>query len=220
MNNILQKIILIVVLIGIAIDSWSCKPATIAKEATDSSNTNTTSQQLETKSESSSEPPLNDQRQKGLNEKGELDLLKIGHLHTSGRMQDKEFHPYHQELVKTIGQHPQESISLLIGKLDDETACAEQPFCYWNSGTIGDLAIGILDDLFTDSNDRSTLSGSDWPNLIGYRDGSDEPFMNAWYDYVERHGRKPIKRHWERLWHKYQDKMYWDEKELCFKVKR
>ena len=174
-----------------------------------------TPQPTATPDNSSQVEPQKGIQQKGLNEKGEIDLLKIGHIHSMGRIQDEQWHPEHQEFVRAAVKQKGDAIPLLIEKIVDETPCAEQPFCYWNDGVIGDVAIGILSDLFSGSN----ISGTDWAGIIGYKDDSDEPFMNAWYDYVERHGRKPIKKHWQRIWTRYKDRIYWDEKELCFKVK-
>ena len=90
---------------------------------------------------------------------------------------------------------------------------------WWSGVTVADLAMVILSDLFKDTSYKRQILSTDWHEIIGWKEGDPEPDFNILYDFLERHGRKPIKNNWNQIWEKYKDKIYWDEKERCFKVK-
>lgn len=176
----------------------------------------TTPLQLETDKPSSSNQ-AKDNKQKPSIEK-DIDLSRIKHIAPTDRIQNPQWNPDNQYLIKGISKWKKETIPFLINKLDDETILEVGLIDYWSRVTIADLAMIILSDLFRDSDYQTTISGTDWHNMIGWKWGDKEPDFNVLFDYLRLHGRKPIKQKWKKIWLKYKDRIYWDETEKCFKI--
>jgi hypothetical protein len=78
----------------------------------------------------------------------------------------------------------------------------------------------MLTNLFTDSSwTKTTIPEAEWEYVINYNKKSNMSFSEWVTTFTERHGRKPVKNKWQKTWQKYQDRIYWDEKERCFDVK-
>jgi hypothetical protein len=147
----------------------------------------------------------------------EIDFSKIGHIAPKGRVQDKD---YNDELIiDALIENGKDSIPFLISKLEDETVIDHHVLDYWpGPATVGDVAFVILMDLTTDSSwTRNTIPGTDPDSLLGKYDPS-LPGVERLSRFVEKHGRKPVRQKWERIWAEHKDQIVWDERERCFKV--
>jgi hypothetical protein len=152
--------------------------------------------------------------------KGDIDLLKINHIAPKGRIQDREYNFQNQEMVEKLIKQGTASIPFLITKLRDETKLPAHTIDYWPDVTVADVAMLILTDLFTDSSwQKTTIPEANLSNMIGYNEQSGTSFAEWRTLFIKRYGRKAIKNKWERTWKKYQNRIYWDEKERCFNIK-
>jgi hypothetical protein len=75
----------------------------------------------------------------------------------------------------------------------------------------------VLADLFTDSTWKNTVPGADW-SMVGPL-SDDTPGFVQFRDYIDKNGSKSLQVKWRRIWSKYRNKVYWDEKERCFVLK-
>lgn len=123
-------------------------------------------------------------------------------------------------VVDQLIANGKESIPFLISKLEDETTIEGQVIDYWYNAYVGDVALIILSDFFLDKNwERSTVEGMKWDEFLGRGNDKNIPSEQLLRNYIERHGRKRIKERWQRVWEKYQQRIFWDEQERAFKVK-
>src|SRR5262245_24288 len=98
----------------------------------------------------------------------ETDLSQIGHLAPKGRVQDKEY--YESEIVDELISMETASIPFLISKLTDETEIKGPILDFWSKVTVGDIALIILTDFFTDSTwTKTTISGVSWDEMLKRR---------------------------------------------------
>lgn len=148
----------------------------------------------------------------------EIDLSQIGHGAPKGRVQDKDYNEL--PLIEQLIANGKDSIPFLISKLEDETVIQHHVLDYWPTPTtVGDVAFVILMDFTTDSSwTRHTVPGADRDSLLGRYDPN-LPGVERLSRFVEKHGRKPIRRKWERIWAEHKDQMFWDERERCFRVR-
>lgn len=146
----------------------------------------------------------------------DIDLTKIGHLAPKGRVQDYEYN--HPVIIDQLLAHGKESIPYLISKLEDETEIDYKVVDYWYHCYVGDVALIILGDFFSDSTEeRSTIPGVAWDEFLERRNRTDITGEELLRNYIDRHGRKGIKTKWEKIFAEYGSKIYWDEKERCFR---
>jgi hypothetical protein len=110
------------------------------------------------------------------------------------------------------------AIPMLIDCLTDETRTKEPIEDYWPVTTVGDIAFFYLCDLFTDSTwEHSTIDGVvNWERLKAEYPNS--PASTAWYEFVKKHGRGFVQDNWSKKWKQEQSAIFWDAKELCFKI--
>lgn len=147
----------------------------------------------------------------------ELDLSRIGHIASKGRVQDKEYNNLGE--IEELIASGKDSIPFLISKLEDETAIKHHVLDYWPQPvTVGDVAYVILMDFTTDSSStKNTIPGTDRDSLLGKYD-PDLPGVERLARFVEKHGRKPVRQKWEKVWAAHKDQIVWDERERCFKL--
>src|SRR5262249_16215656 len=154
----------------------SCKSGATNTEKNTTEN-HTTSHQVEAvKLPSSSQPKDNEQKP---DIEKDIDLTKIKHIAPTDRIQNPQWNPNNQSLIKNIGKWKKETIPFLINKLKDETILEVGIIDYWSRVTIADLAMIILSDLFRDSNYQTTIPGTDWHDMIGWKRGTKEPDFNV-----------------------------------------
>jgi hypothetical protein len=149
--------------------------------------------------------------------KPRFDLLQLGVVApcvAKGRLQEMHF-----ATTDEIVAAGKEAVPVLIELIADERKLSEPVICFWHDMTVGDLAFAILTDLFQDSTwTKSTVAGASQEEMLGPK-AEDTPFVNHYLDYVEQQGRKSLQDKWWRIWDRVKDSLYWDEKELCFKVR-
>lgn len=149
----------------------------------------------------------------------DINLAEVGALTPKGRVQDREYNQL--PVVEGLIAHGKESIPYLISKLDDETKIAGHVVDYWHDVRIGDVALIILIDLFTDSTlQKTTIPGVGWDEFLERGNDTNLTGEQVLRNYISRHGRTKIKERWQHLWEANKDEILWDEKERCFKVSR
>jgi hypothetical protein len=147
----------------------------------------------------------------------DINLAEIGALTPKGRVQDREYNQ--SPVVEGLIAHGKESIPYLISKLDDETKVAAHVVDYWYDVRIGDVALIILTDLFTDSTwQKTTISGVEWDKFLERGNDTNLTGEQVLRNYISRHGRTRIKERWQHIWEANKNEILWDEKERCFKV--
>lgn len=110
------------------------------------------------------------------------------------------------------------AIPMLIACLTDETKTKKPIVDYWPVTAVGDISFFYLCDLFTDSTwTHSTIDGVvNWKTVMA--ENPDSPSWTAWYDFVEKHGRRHVQTSWSKKWKEEQAAIFWDTKEQCFKL--
>jgi hypothetical protein len=151
-----------------------------------------------------------------------FDLSKIGMVvngeqlcEDKGRLQDVPS----KEMDQIIAAGPK-AVPVLIGMIDDNRmAQTKEPIvCYWPGMTIGDIAVCLLTDLFTDpSYTKTTLAGADWNEMLG--PSNNLPAWEQLHAFTKKHGSGALQAKWWRLWDKYGGQVFWDPRERCFKLK-
>jgi hypothetical protein len=148
-----------------------------------------------------------------------IDLSQIGLLGGKGRAQDPS---YHEDMlvVNQLLSHGKEAIPFLISKLDDETKIDYPIVDYWYEANVGDVALILLTDFFTNTDEKtSTIRGMDWDTFL--ERGTNREIMGEELlrRYIKRNGRKKIKQRWQVAWDQNKDRVYWNEKETNFSLK-
>ena len=152
----------------------------------------------------------------------QFDLSRIGDVvdghqicEDKGRLQD-----YPSKMMSEIIAAGPSSVPVLIGMLTDaRTAKTEEPIiCFWPGMAIGDIAFCLLEDLFLNSDwTKETIPGVGWNDILGPDD--DLPAWEKLDSFIRKHGRRAIQLKWQAQWEKYKDRIFWDPKERCFKLK-
>ena len=147
-----------------------------------------------------------------------IDLAKIGHINSKGRVQDLEYNRL--EIIDRLIEGGNESIPFLISQLESEKRVHGEVLDFWYKVTVGDLAFAILMDFFTDPTwTKSTITGLTWKEFLEVKKGSTDSAESQLRDYLSKHGRRQIKAKWQRVWEQNQERLYWDENDRCFKLK-
>jgi len=123
--------------------------------------------------------------------------------------------------VNDLLAHGKDSIPFLIGKLDDETEIDRSVISFWYKVYIGDIALIILSDFFTnDDGKTSTIQGFGWDDFLERGNDKDSMGEAILRNYIKKHGRKNIKARWQKVWDENKENIYWDETNKCFKIKK
>ena len=147
----------------------------------------------------------------------EINLADIGAIGPKGRVQDTEYKQL--PVVERLIAHGKESVPYLISKLDDETKIGGHVVDYWYDVRVGDVALIILTDFFTDSTwQKTTISGVGWDKFLERGDDTNLTGEQLLRNYISKYGRTKIKERWQQIWQEYRNEIQWDEKERCFKV--
>jgi hypothetical protein len=64
---------------------------------------------------------------------------------------------------------------------------------------------------------NSTIPGFSWDEFLERGNDKDSTGEQILRIYIEKHGRKSIKKQWQKLWDKNKENIVWDENERCFK---
>jgi len=147
----------------------------------------------------------------------EIDISKIGQITPKGRVQDKEYSQL--EVIDQLIANGKDSIPFLISKLEDGTIIQHHVIDYWPGPiTVGDVAFVILSDFTTDHTWTKTTIPEPMRTVFLGKYDPNLPGVERLTRFVQKHGRKPIRRKWEEIWSKYKDQIVWDEQERCFKL--
>ncbi len=147
----------------------------------------------------------------------ELDLAQIGHISSKGRVQDSEYN--NLEIVTKLIERSTRSIPFLISKLEEEAKTMKPVMDFWSKTTVGDIALIILVDFFTDSTwKKATIDGVGWDEILERRT-PDLTAEDVLRNYIREHGRGAIRMKWEKVWRENKDRLDWDEIEKCFRIK-
>jgi len=131
-------------------------------------------------------------------------------------VQDREYNDL--AVINGLIQHGKEAVPYLISKLDDETKIEGHIIDYWSEVRVADVALIILIDFFTDSSSQTTLAGVGWDEFLERGVNEDLTAEQVLRNYISKHGRKAIKDRWQTLWREYGDRVFWDNKESCFRT--
>lgn len=132
-----------------------------------------------------------------------------------GRFQDKEY--CDSRFIDQIVAAGKEAIPALISQLTDNRRTSEPVWDFWQYTTAGDVAFFILTDLFTDSDWKTRTA----PGLKAFelRCRQTEAAETCWRRFLQTHPRTLIQRQWLAEWRANEERIYWDEKARCFRMK-
>ncbi len=130
-----------------------------------------------------------------------------------GRMQDKGY--CDSRVVDQVIHDGTSAIPILISQLTNSRKTHRPVFDYWHDSSEGDIAYFLLHDLFTDS-DWQTFN---MPGLDALRPScANIAEEQCWQGFVQKHGRKFVQDQWQRAWRANSGRVYWDEKNRCFRL--
>jgi hypothetical protein len=154
----------------------------------------------------------------------DIDLTTIKHIAPKGRAQDgtledEKFNTL--PIAEDLLAHGKDSIPFLISELDDETKMKRQIIDFWYEVYVGDVALVILNDFFTKSDElTSTIPGFGWDEFLERGNDKNSIGEEILRRYIKKHGRKNIKERWQKMWDENKENIFWDESERCFNVKK
>src|SRR6266699_4942273 len=120
-----------------------------------------------------------------------FDLRTIGHIASKGRVQDRQYNQL--PAVEQLIAQGKESVPYLISKLNDEAKIEGQVVDYWSDVCVGDVALIVLTDFFTDSTwQRATVAGVSWDELLERGNQKGLTAEQVLRRYISKHGRKKI----------------------------
>lgn len=126
---------------------------------------------------------------------GKFDLSKVEHFPHKGRVQDKTDGGKHL-VINELLQKNKEAILLLIDLLDDDAKLDQQVICYWPRQSVGDIALVILTDFFTDSTwTNATIPGASWNEILESKPDANL-LIPTWHqldDFKNKRGSKEIR---------------------------
>ncbi len=151
--------------------------------------------------------------------RGTIDLSKIGRIASKGRVQDEEYNQL--EVIGQLIAEGKESIPFLISQLESEKKVRGRVMNFWYKITVGDLAFIALVDFFTDPTwNGSTIPGLTWAEFLEVEKDSTLDAESQLRNYLSKYGRRQLKAKWERVWDENKERLYWDGKDRCFKLRQ
>jgi hypothetical protein len=145
-----------------------------------------------------------------------IDLRKIGHIASNGRVQDKEYNPTLPVVDQLIMAGP-DAIPFLVSKLEDSTLIRGRVLDSWPRVRVGDVAWFILYDFFTTKSLVSTLPDPGLFAIVGSADPG-QPGWKSWASVVKKYGRSGIRKGAQAILKPYEGKFLWNPVERCFIV--
>jgi hypothetical protein len=143
-----------------------------------------------------------------------VDLTRIGHVSSKGRLQDQESN----EVINALIAAGPDSVPFLLSKLVDATEVPGQVFDFWPRVRVADVALVALLDLFTPPDKvNATVPGMSWDSLLERREGENISGWELLERYVAAHGRKGVQRQVEQLLSPYKGRLVWDASGRCFR---
>jgi hypothetical protein len=136
-----------------------------------------------------------------------------GMCRAKGRLQDLEY--CSSKTMDEILARGKDAIPILISQITDTRPTKEPIYDYWPAMRVGDVATFILEDLFLDA-DWKTFN---MPGLEVLNHNCDAPSWECWDRFLKKHGRRFVQSHWQAAWNKNKDRIHWDEKARCFRLR-
>ena len=147
----------------------------------------------------------------------EINLAAIGSIAPKGRVQDRDYNDL--PIITSLIAHRNESIPYLISKLEDETKIEGHTIDYWYEVRVGDVALIILTNFFKDSSQNATIPGVSWDEFLARGAKRDLTGEQVLRNFISKHGRREIRNRWQEIWREYQQRLFWDETERCFRLR-
>ena len=129
-----------------------------------------------------------------------------------GRFQDREY--CSSMVIDRIVADGKAAIPALIAQITDARWIADPVYDFWQRIRAGELAHFILQDLFLDD----TWQHSTMPALFPPENCTD-PAWACWDRFRSRHSLRDIQARWEAFWNASRDRIYWDQKARCFRLR-
>lgn len=149
----------------------------------------------------------------------QIDLSELERIAPKGRVQDKEYNQL--PIIDDLIANEKDQIPYLIGKLDNETKIKHHVLDYWYEVSVGDVALVVLGDFFTDASwQNTTISDVGWDDFLERGEDKDSTGEAILRKYIKKHGRKKIKERWQKMWEQNKEYIYWDETDKCFRIKK
>ena len=153
----------------------------------------------------------------GCSQQGYFDLAHFDErpstCRAKGRLQDKEY--CDSKTMNVIVCEGKAAVPTLIKALTDQTNLSTPILDYWSNMTVGDVAYLVLLSLFTDA-DWRTITVKEIPRGTGCIADA----QTCWHRFLRTHSRRLIKEQWQALWEADQARLYWDDKNLCFRLEK
>jgi len=130
-----------------------------------------------------------------------------------GRMQDREY--CGSEVIDRIVADGKASIPVLISQITDSRWIEEPVYDYWPRIRAGELAHFILSDLFL----NDTWTTRTMPALFPAGPPCHDDSATCWGKFRKTHSLATIQAAWLKFWNANKDRIYWDGKARCFRLK-
>lgn len=131
---------------------------------------------------------------------------------SKGRVQDREY--CESAVIDQIVADGKPAIPILISQITDSRWIAEPVYDFWPRIRTGELAYFILGDLFLDD----TWQKNTMPPLFPEQHCDDASWV-CWAKFREKHSLKDLQSHWMEFWNANNERIYWDDKARCFRLK-
>ena len=131
---------------------------------------------------------------------------------SKGRFQDRGY--CNSAVIDQIVADGKPAIPVLISQITDSRWIAEPVYDFWPPIRAGELAYFILGNLFVDD----TWQKSTMPELFSVQK-CDAPGWECWGEFRKTHSLKVLQARWLVFWKANQDKIYWDQKARCFRLR-
>lgn len=149
----------------------------------------------------------------------EINLAEINAIAPKGRVQDKDYNP-NLIIVDKLVAKGVESIPFLIKNLGNSSKLPKPVIGLWSKNEIGDIALIILTDFFTDEDwKKTTIPGVSWNEILEIDSAQSLSAEDSLRRYVKKHGREKLVSKWAKIWNENKDRVYWDVSARCFKRK-
>lgn len=131
---------------------------------------------------------------------------------SKGRFQDRTY--CGSPVIDRIVADGKAATPVLIGQITDRRLIQEPVYDFWPRIRAGELAYFILDNLFLDETWQHRTMPELFPQMK-----CDQPGWVCWAEFRKRHSLQAMQARWMKFWRENQEKIYWDERGRCFRLK-
>jgi hypothetical protein len=148
-----------------------------------------------------------------------VDLTEISEIASKGRVQDKDYNPNLIVIDRLIAQGI-DCIPFLIKEMGNSSRLPKSVVSHWSKTEVGDVALIILTDFFTDEDwKKATIPGTSWNEIIEIDKAENISAEESLRKFIRKHGRGALIAKWTKIWNANKDRVYWDPSARCFKRK-